>query len=30
LCRRWDPHDGNVMPFRLAVMITSSHTIVTL
>jgi len=30
LCRRWDAHEGNVMPFRLTVMITSFHTIVTL
>jgi hypothetical protein len=30
LCCRWDAHDGNVMPFRLTVMITSLHLIVTL
>jgi hypothetical protein len=30
LCIRWDAHDGNVMPLRLAAMITSFHAIVTL
>jgi hypothetical protein len=29
LCSRWDAHDGNVMPLRLAVMITSFHTTMT-